>query len=156
MNKTLELFVLAAFLLAGCETQDTTLLLYETQVTPGLTALPNANYTSSVSIGPPGKTVPVQVTWSAGQDDEGCLKVVELKVERTGGDPSSIISNVQQTTLPGCVMKWESSDTTRFQMATVSLKYETIKGVKKYSFSGPIASVQGNGEFKANSSLNFP
>lgn len=157
MNKTLGLAVFAAFVLGGCliwKRQDAILLLYEKQITSGLTAVPNANYTGNVSIGPLGKTVPIQITWSAGQDDEGCLRIVKLKVERTGGDPSLIISNWRHS-VSSCVTMAESG-TTRFEFATVSLHYETIKGIKEYVFDGPVATIQGNGVFRANDRAVLP
>jgi len=148
MKRALGLFLFAALLLAGCneKTQDAKLILYETQISPEVTALPDANYTGEVSIGPQGKKVPVRITWSAGQDKEGCLKIVDLKVERTGGDPSLVISNVNHTTTT-CAMKGESSDTTRFQPAYINLRYETRKGLKTYVFGGNIVTIRGNGEF---------
>ena len=155
MKRALRLILFAIPLLAGCgqETQDADSVLYETQVSPEVTTLPNANYAGEVSVGPEGKTVPVRIAWSAGQDDEGCLKIVDLKVERTGGDPSLIISDVNHVTLPECMMKWESSDTTRFQEANINLRYETRVGAKIYTYDGNVASIRGNGEFETSSEL---
>ena len=149
MKKVIVLIMLATFLQVGCSqiTQNAKLTLYNTNVSPDVTELPNVNYVGDVSVGPEGKIVPVRVSWSVGQDDTKCLRIANLKVERMGGEPSLVISDVKHTTLPKCVMKWNSSDTTKYQVASISLRYETRKGLKQYSFSGTIATIHGNGEF---------
>jgi hypothetical protein len=149
MNRSVAIVVLIALLQVGCSQmkQDAQSTLYETRVSSDVSEFPNAKYVGQVSVGPEGKTVPVRVTWSAGQDKEGCLRIVNLKVERTGGDPSVVIDDVKHVVLPDCAMRFDSPDTRRFQSAIINLHYETRNGLKAVSFNGRIASIQGNGEF---------
>lgn len=149
MKKYIALIALLAFAQAGYgkDKQETPSTLYEVQVSPNVTELPNSEHVGNVSVGPKGKKVSIRVTWSAGKDDSGCLRIVNLKVARMGGDPSMVISGVRHAVIPECMMKFDSPDSTRYQMAFVSLDYVTKVLLKTYSFSGGIASIQGNGEF---------
>lgn len=146
MNALLKLFVIAALFMTGCnDTQDPTSRIYDEQVNPNLTK--TANYSGDIAVGPEAKKVPIHITWSAGKDSDGCLKIVDIQVNRTGGDPTLVVSSVKHTLLPDCAMEWESKDETRFQIASIYLEYTTYIGIKKYSFKGGVASIQGNGKF---------
>jgi hypothetical protein len=121
--------------------------LYETKVSPAVTALPNSAHVGNLSLGPDGRKVAVRITWSVGKDESGCLRLVNLKVVRVGDAHGMAISNVKHAVIPDCMMKFDSPDSTRYQTAMISLNYESRILLKTYSFSGGIASIQGNGVF---------
>lgn len=149
MKKFVALIALLAFVQSGYgkDNQESQSSLYEVQVSPNVSELPNSKYVGNVSVGPKGKKVSVRITWSTGKDESGCLRIVNLKVARMGGDSSMVISGVRHAVIPECMMKFDSPDSTRYQMAFVSLDYVTKVRLKTYSFSGGVASIQGNGEF---------
>jgi hypothetical protein len=135
------------FLVAACAgTQDPNSLLLSDKVS----SLPGpliANYHGELMIGP-SKDVPIRIDWSTAKDELGCLRIVDLKVQRTGGNPSLVINGVHHSAIKECAMEWESKDETRFQTVVVDVNYKTRVGIKTHSFSGGIVSLQGNGKFK--------
>jgi len=126
--------------------QEPNSVLLAAKVSPDVVAGAGHAYQGEVMVGP-ANDVPVRINWTTGRDASGCLKVVDLKVERTGGDSSVVISNVKHDTLPGCAMEMYSNDHTRFQTVLVALDYTTREGLKTYNFSGQVATLKGSGQF---------
>jgi len=134
--------------LGGCmlPKQEPNSVLLSAKVSPDVVTATGQAYQGEVMVGP-ARDVPVRFNWTTGRDASGCLKVVDLKVERTGGDSSVVISNVKHDTLPGCAMEMYSNDHTRFQTVLVALDYTTREGLKTYNFSGQVATLKGSGQF---------
>ncbi|MCP1496680.1 outer membrane biogenesis lipoprotein LolB [Pseudomonas migulae] len=132
-------------ILTGCaNTSSEKETLYQVKTDTHLSAI--TNYTKNFTIGIEDRKTPLQIAWSVGKDQDGCLKITDIKVDRVGGDPKLIISNVKHEFLPDCAMEWQSNDDTRFQIAVIALEYQTTIGIKKYSSKGAIATIQGNGK----------
>ena len=150
MNALIKFLAITALLVTGCQTlhQDPLANIYDAQPNPGLKK--EANYSGDILIGPDEKKIPITITWSTGKDTSGCLRIIDIKAKRTGGDPAVLASAVKHTFLPDCAMEFESEDETRFQTALISLDLEAKIGIKNYSFSGSVATIQGNGKFIAH------
>lgn len=149
MNKFIAVSALATMTLVGCvgEQQEPKASLYEVMIPTDAPNSPEKSYTGNLEIGPDGKRVPIQITWTAKADKTGCLRISQVKVSRQGGDPGTVISAVKHTSIPDCGMKWESENKTRYQTAIIQLHYESKKLIKTYEFDGGVASILGNGEF---------
>jgi hypothetical protein len=149
MNRFISTTAMAATLLVGCagQQQAPNVTLYEVKIPTDVPSSPENSFTNSLEVGPEGRRVPIQITWSAQSDSTGCLKISQVKVSRQGGDPNTVISAVKHFTIPDCGMKFESEDITRYQVVVVQLHYEARKLIKTYTFDGGVASILGNGEF---------
>lgn len=149
MKKVIASLLISALLLIGCENhyQDAISTLYEQQITPDISESPEANYLGELTLGPPGDSVPVRIIWTAGRDAMGCIKIINLKVERTGGNTDLVIDPVTHNIIQNCGAETKSTDETKFQTIVIKLQYKTSKGFSDYSFKGAVASIQGNGKF---------
>jgi len=146
--KTIPLSLAVVLLCAACngETQDPEMSLYSARVSNSqLVPVQGLPYSNRLIIGPEGKPVLLQVRWTVGRDQSNCLRIDSLHVERKGGDPGVIISNVKHGTVP-CGSEFESEDTTHFETAVISLDYRTSKGSKAGNFRGNIVNVTGTGD----------
>lgn len=145
MKNPIPLVLVAVLLLTGCsgETQEPQAVLLEWQ-SPNVTPLPDNLYSESVEVGPEGKMVPLDIRWSSGRDEDSCLRIAEIEVVRTGGDPSVVVSDVDHSFMP-CGMEWEAADTTRFETALIKLSYETRAGMRSYQYDGTLATIRGDG-----------
>lgn len=143
---------IAVLFSAGCSftTQDPNATLYETRIPVDSPVGAEKVFSMQMLIGPTEKQVPVQIVWSAIQDSAGCFKISHIKFSRVGGDASMVISDVRHSTIPQCMMKFESEDKTRFQAIVINAHYETRILIKSYDFDGSIATIRGNGEFIRN------
>lgn len=152
MKQAIAAILAVPLLSTGCSSvnQPPNAILYETRISVDSASGPEKTFTGQTSIGPEGNLVSVQVVWSAIPDSSGCLKISYVKVARLGGDPTMVISGVKHSSIPQCMMKFESPDTTRYQTAFINAHYETRRFIKTYSFDGSIASILGNGEFSRN------
>ena len=150
MRKRSTVIILTVLLLTGCgqEKQETNLVLYEkpaSETVPGLTVIPDIEYTAEISVGPESKKVPLSITWTVAQDQSNCFRVADFKVARTGGEQTVVISDISHAAMD-CGIKWDSPDTTRFEMILIKLKCNARTGLQSYSFEGVVISIHGNGE----------
>jgi hypothetical protein len=143
--------LLISLALAGCsgETQQPNSTLYEAKVSPEITAQPANSFSQDINLGSESNTVPLKITWTSNLDKDGCLKIVDVKVARTGGSPNIIISGLRHETQP-CAMDFEATDDKRFQPALVFFNYKFREGVKSNEISGKTITIRGDGKLINN------
>ncbi|WP_339446972.1 hypothetical protein [Pseudomonas sp. EA_5y_Pfl2_R50] len=105
------------------------------------------NYSEMLAVGPAGRKASLQVNWTAGVDKAGCLKISSIQIFRKKEGGALDISNVRHVDVPGCAMKWGSEDDVKFARALIRLNYNAVINLKKYTFSGVVATLQGDGGF---------
>lgn len=149
MHKNLIPFLVGVVVLCSCtaESQPPQRLLYEAAHTSAPALTRDTTFRDSLTIAFEGKQVPLLLTWGAGRDSTDCARIANVRVERTGGDPSVVIDTVTHE-LGECAMEYESEDTTRFERATVMLEYRTRSGIRRSSANKPVIELRGSGEMR--------
>ncbi len=79
-------------------------------------------YTDTVNVGPAANPVPIEVQWKSAFDDKDCERVQEIKIRRTGGDTSTIVTAAaSRGQTRGC----NPGDTQKYEELTVDISFET-------------------------------
>lgn len=149
MRSTSLLVFGSVLLVGGCggQTQDPQAVLYEWRSTD-VTPLTDQSFSGTAYVGPEEKLVPLTIEWSSGRDADNCLRIAEIEIVRTGGDPGVVVSDVGHAAVP-CAMAWESTDTTKFESAAIKMSYDARVGITSYAHEGAsVATISGDGRMK--------
>lgn len=125
---------------------------------PATVGQPTKTYNQSVTVELAGKTVPVRFEWAAVRQPlmvqgspDSCWKIVSLRVERTGGDPSIRFTAARSVSVGcalGSLLRNDMNAEPRAEYRSVFLSYETQSGIKHYTVIDSPLSLNGKGEFK--------
>ena len=156
------------FILFGCSKQEPIQTLDSREFITNASI--RSTYKKEVVFKVQEKVVPLLVTWSSYYDSlDNCLKLVNCKIERTGGDPNVIFSNVRCVLNPNCdtifdpeqvvvvgvdsskivsLIKEPKEKDKRYQTCSIVASFDSRDGIKKNS--GPVVflEVKSNGEYR--------
>src|SRR5688572_5380219 len=130
--------ILIAF---SCNTQETNLVLLSEDLAKKHTewkVIPENKFNHNFVFDNETGKVPLNVNWTIAQDTiSNCYKIASFKLERIGGASKAAFSDISSEFIE-CAMKMDSEDTTRFESILIKGTYKTLKGLKTYSYSGPL------------------
>jgi len=139
--------------LAGCASDAPRRVLLQEQYAQAPVEQTPVTHTDSLRLELAGKVVPVRFTWSAAlvPQADSCWKITQLRVERTGGDPSLRITNVRSSAVDcglGSLLHEDMNAEPRSESRIVFLTYETQAGIKSHTVQNLPVRLNGKGEFQ--------
>jgi len=157
-------YLFLLFILFGCAKQEPIQVLDSREF---ITNIPiRSTYKKEIVFKVQEKVVPLLVTWSSYYDSvDNCLKLVNCKIERTGGDPSVIFSNVRCDLSHDCelsldpervavvgvdsskivsLIKEPKEKDKRYQIGSVVASFHSRDGLKEVE----LLRLQSNGEYR--------